>query len=62
MIEHSTKPADAAAVISTVSAATTWLADAVPVIQFISGIIAIVTGVFAIVYYYKQIKNLPPTP
>ena len=61
MIEHS-KAADTAAVVSTISAATTWLADAIPVIQFISGIIAIVTGVFAIVYYYKQIKSLPPAP
>lgn len=62
MIEHSTKPADAAAIVSTVTAATTWLADAVPVVQFISGVIAIVTGVFASIYYYKQIKNLPPRP
>ena len=61
MIEHS-KAADTAAVVSTISAATTWLADALPVIQFISGLIAIVTGLFAIVYYYKQIKNLPPAP
>jgi len=61
MIEHP-KAADTAAVVSTISAATTWLADAIPMVQFISGVVAIITGIFAIVYYYKQIKNLPPAP
>lgn len=58
MYEQHTKAADAATVVSTVGAVMSWFADAIPVVQFLSGVIAIITGIFAIVYHYKKIQSL----
>ena len=58
MVNSSTKIADTAAVVSTLGAVTSWIADALPIVQFIAGVIAIITGCFAIVYHYKKIKAL----
>lgn len=58
MYEHHAKVADVAAGISTAGALTAWVADALPWVQFIAGIIAIIAGIFAIRYHYLKTKAL----
>ena len=53
-----TKAADTAAVVSSLGAFTSWVVDALPLVQFVAGVIAIVAGVFAAVYHYKKIKQM----
>jgi hypothetical protein len=44
--------------ISGAGAATAWVADALPWVQFIAGVVAIVAGLFAIRYHYMKAAQL----
>lgn len=52
------KLANAAAGVSAAGAATTWVIDALPWVQFVAGLIAIVAGIFAIRYHYIKASQL----
>lgn len=58
MIDQQTRVADAAALVSGAGAVTSWVVNAMPIVQFIAGIIAIIAGIFAAIYHYKKIKEL----
>jgi hypothetical protein len=58
MYEQHTRVADVATGISTAGAVTAWAADALPIVQFCAGVIAIIAGLFAIRYHYKKTKAL----
>lgn len=58
MIDQQTRVADAAAVISSAGAVTSWVVNAMPIVQFIAGVIAIIAGTFAAVYHYKKIQEM----
>lgn len=57
MTDH-TKLADTAAIVSSLGAVTSWVVDALPLVQFIAGIVAIIAGVYAARYHYKKLKQL----
>ena len=57
MTDH-TKIADAAAIVSSLGAVTSWVVDALPLVQFIAGIVAIIAGLYAARYHYKKLKEL----
>ena len=59
MYDQHTRVADSLAVVSTVSAITSWAADALPWVQLVGALVAIVTGVYATIYYHKKIKEIP---
>lgn len=50
-----TRTADVAAATSTLGWLASWATDALPIIQAMAGIVAIVAGLFAIAYHYKRI-------
>ena len=58
MMQDHTRVADTAAVISSLGAVTSWVVDALPWVQFVAGIIAIIAGVYAARYHAKKIKEL----
>ena len=57
MQDH-TKVADTAVVISSLGAVTSWIVNALPWVQFVAGIVAIIAGLCAARYHYKKIKEL----
>jgi len=58
MMHGHTKIADTAAIVSSLGAFTSWVVDALPLVQFIAGIVAIVAGIYAARYHYKKLKEL----
>lgn len=58
MLDQSTKVADTAVVVSSLGAFTSWVVDALPLVQFVAGIVAIIAGVCAARYHYKKLKEL----
>jgi hypothetical protein len=52
---QNTRAADAAAATSTLGWLASWATDALPIIQAMAGIVAIVAGLFAIAYHWKRI-------
>ena len=58
MFDQSTKAADTAAVVSSLGAFTSWVVDALPWVQFVAGIIAIIAGIYAAAYHAKKIKEM----
>lgn len=54
--QHSTRAADAAAATSAFGWVASWATDALPIIQALAGIVAIVAGCFAIAYHYKRLR------
>lgn len=57
MHQHSTRVADAAAATSAFGWVASWATDALPIIQALSGIVAIVAGLFAIAYHWKRLAR-----
>ena len=57
MHDH-TKVADTAVIVSSLGAVTSWIVDALPWVQFIAGVVAIIAGIYAARYHYKKIKEL----
>jgi len=55
MTMTNTRAADAAAATSTLGWLASWATDALPIIQALAGIVAIVAGLFAIAYHWKRI-------
>lgn len=53
--QHGQRVADAAAATSAFGWVASWATDALPIIQAVSGIVAIVAGCFAIAYHYRRI-------
>lgn len=58
MIDQQARVADAAALVSGAGAVTSWMVDAMPIVQFFAGIIAIIAGICASVYHIKKIRQL----
>lgn len=59
MITHDqTRIADAAAGTSVVGWLASWATDALPIIQALAGLVAIVAGCFAIAYHYKRLRGV----
>ena len=56
--DHQERVANAAAGISGAGAATAWIVDALPWVQFVGGVIAIIAGIFAIRYHYLKTQQL----
>lgn len=54
--QHSTRVADAAAATSAFGWIASWATDALPIIQALAGIVAIVAGLFAIAFHYKRLR------
>lgn len=50
------KVADAATATSTLSAGAVWFTDLEPLFAAVAGLIAIVSGLFAIWYYVEKIR------
>lgn len=53
--QHGQRVADAAAATSGIGWLASWATDALPIIQAVSGIVAIVAGCFAIAYHYRRL-------
>lgn len=53
---HSTRVADAAAATSGLGWVASWATDALPIIQALAGIVAIVAGLFAIAFHWKRLR------
>jgi hypothetical protein len=58
MYESHARIADAATVVSAMGAAASVAMEALPIVQLMAGLIAIVAGIFAIVYHYKKIQSM----
>jgi uncharacterized membrane protein len=58
MIDQQAKVADAAAIVSGAGAITSWVVNAMPIVQFIAAVVAIFAGTFAAIYHYKKIREL----
>lgn len=56
MTQHQHRIADAAAATSGLGWVASWATDALPIIQALAGIVAIVSGGFAIAYYIKRLR------
>lgn len=55
MVEHH-KLADAAAGTSVVGWVASWATDALPIIQAVAGLVAIIAGLFAIAAHYRRLR------
>jgi hypothetical protein len=55
MTMTNTRAADVAAATSTLGWLASWATNALPIIQALAGIVAIVAGLFAIAYHWKRI-------
>ena len=57
MHQHSSRVADAAAATSAFGWLASWATHALPIIQAISGIVAICAGLFEIAYHWKRLAR-----
>jgi hypothetical protein len=58
MFDQPTKAADTAAVVSSLGAFTSWVVNAMPWVQFVAGLVAIIAGICASIYHIKKIRQL----
>lgn len=57
MTQHSNRLADAAAAASGIGWLASWATDALPIIQAMAGIIAIISGAFAIAWHWRRLSR-----